>query len=296
MTTYRIASQAKAAKVGAALLKLSGLSGADFETATSDDFLPQKVALFIHGFTADASYMRPLMEEFVKNGYSAIAFNYPCYNGIDYAASSLFQLLAEFDALTNSRISNNRIVVVAHSMGGLVARALVGPEGGHKYVRKVFTLGSPHAGTLQDSRMIQWLVAQYESISGLVHGGFSMSSRSALQLMKADGPTPFLSKLQLTPIPAHTVEFHSFSGGKNYLTFNGGLLERVLNIVIQRQLNNPENDGLVLETSTDLSNPQLASCVGECTHHNSYADHKILNHSHLCESQILNLKILSLAD
>lgn len=296
MTSSKIASQAKAAKVGATLLKLSGTSGKDFEEVIPNDFLPPKVALFIHGFTADASYMRPLMEQFLKNGYSAIAFNYPCYDGIDEVARSLFQLLEKYDELTNSKISSNRIVVVAHSMGGLVARALVSLEGGHKYVRKIFTLGSPHAGTLQDSRMIQWLVAQYENISGVVHGGYSVSSRSALQLMNADGPKPLLTKLQQAPIPTQTVEFHSISGGKNYLTFNGGLLERVLNLVIQRQLNNPDNDGLVLETSTDLSNPQFASCIGKCTHHNSYAGYKLLNHSHLCESQILNLTILSLAD
>lgn len=292
MTPQNIATQAKAAKVGAMVLKLTQNG---FQKAETNDFRAPKLALFIHGFTANASYMQPLMEQFTQQGYAAFAFNYPCYDGIDYAARSLFQLLSAFDNLTSSNISQNRIVVVGHSMGGLVARALVGPEGGHKYVRKVFTLGSPHAGTLIDSRTIQWCVAVGERISGLVHGGFSMSSRSALQLMRADGPHPYLAKLESTVVPAGKVEFHSISGGRNYLTFNGGLLERVLNVIIQRQLNSPDNDGLVLESSSNLSDPQFAVCASGCTHHNDYADYKILNHSHLCESQILNLKILSLA-
>jgi hypothetical protein len=293
MTTNDIASQSKAAKVGATILALT--DEGNFRKAQPDDFSGSKTALFIHGFTADATYMRPLMEQFTQNGYCALAFNYPCYHGIDSAARSLKQLLATFDALTNSNISSKKIIIVGHSMGGLVARAFIGPEGGHNYVRKVFTLGSPHGGTLIESRMLPWFVTWGESISGLVHGGFSKSSKSALQLMQADGPTPYLSLLQKTTVPEGTVEFHSISGGKNYLTFGegGGLRERVLNIVIQRELKSDKNDGLVLESSSNLSNPKFAMCASGCMHHNSYEDFKLLNHTHLCESQILNLEILA---
>jgi len=295
MTEYSIASQAQAEKVGAAILKL--LPTGDFSKAIPSDFKNGKVVIFIHGFTADAAYMLPMMQEFELNGYVALAFNYPCYRGIDYAARSLYQLLEKYDGLNGGAISTDRITVVGHSMGGLVARALVGPESGHKYVRKVFTVGSPNAGTLHDSRVLQWYVTWGESLSGLVYGGYIKSSKSALQLMWADGPEPFLAKLQNTKVPAGLVEFHSFSGGKNFLTLGkgGGLRERVLNIFIQKHFGNKTNDGLVLESSTDLSHPRFALCANGGVHHNGYADFEVLNHSHLCESQILNLEILSYA-
>jgi pimeloyl-ACP methyl ester carboxylesterase len=293
MTTYSIASQGNASKVGSAILRLDPQTG-HFKTAVPGDFGTEKVVLFIHGFTADAAYMRPLMEQFSQHGFVALAFNYPCY---DYAARSLFQLLEKFDDISCGAISGNRIIVVGHSMGGLISRALVGPEAGYKYVRRVFTLGSPNGGTLQDARALQWCVTWGESISGLIRGGFSKSSKSALQLMGVDNSEPYLLKLQKTPVPAGKVAFHSISGGKNYLTFGkgGGLRERVLNILIQKHFGNAVNDGLVVESSADLSHPNFSICADGGTHHNDYADYAILNHSHLCESQILNLHIISLA-
>lgn len=298
MVTPTLASQESAAKIGGAVLMLNLKEDADdFKMVAPADFgTTNKVALFIHGFTANATYMRPLMTHFAENGYVAMAFNYPCYDGIDRAAKRLSDLLKEFDELSDSSISKHRIVVVGHSMGGLVARALVGLEGGHKYVRKVFTLGTPHGGTLVDSRLIYSLVNWGESLSGLVRGGFSKSSLSAKQLMRADGPEAFLDKLAKAKVPTGLVKFHSISGGKSYLTIGSNpLFERVMNLVIQHQLNDPNNDGLVRESSSDLSRPEFAECASGCVHHNSYADFTTLNHSHLCNSQILKLKILSLA-
>jgi len=290
-----LASQDSAMKIGASLLKL--MQNGNFGLPEASDFTSTRVAVFIHGFTADATYMKPLMEEFLKYGYSTFAFNYPCFDGIDYAAQSLANLLSQFDEMTSAQLSKNGVVIVAHSMGGLVARALVGPEKGDKYVRKVFTLGSPHDGTMLDNRILEWYVTWGETFGGLVRGGYKKSKKSALQLMKADGPHPYLDALLEAPTNCNVVEFHSFSGGKNHLTLGKGkgLRERALNILIQRHLKNPNNDGLVLETSSDLSAALFSDCAAGCTHHNSYADYKILNHSHLCQNQYINSKIVQLS-
>lgn len=298
MAKASIASQEFAAKTGGAILTLvTKGEGSEFQLAQPDDFKSaDKIALFIHGFTANATYMQPLMSMFANNGYVVAAFNYPCYDGIDKSAKRLFELLAELDLLSSLNISNKRIVVVGHSMGGLVARAFVTLQGGHKYVRKVFTLGSPHDGTLVGSRLINCWVNWSEGLSGLVRGGFSKSSLSAKQVMRADGPNGLLNKLLKIGAPVNQVEFHSFSGGKSYLTIGGNpLLERVMNLVIQGQLNDPKNDGLVSEASSDLSHSRFNVCASGCTHHNDYADYGTLNHSHLCESQLLGLRILVLA-
>lgn len=39
-----------------------------------------------------------------------------------------------------------RVIVVAHSMGGLVARYWLGPLGGAEYCRALITFGTPHSG------------------------------------------------------------------------------------------------------------------------------------------------------
>jgi pimeloyl-ACP methyl ester carboxylesterase len=296
MSAPSIATQGKAAKVGGVLLRLVNAGGSStLEKASQSDFASEKVALFIHGFTANAGYMTPIMEAFDSAGFKALAYNYPCFDGIDTAARSLFELLEAFDSLTGSAISQKRIVVVGHSMGGLVARALVGVEAGHKYVRKVITLGSPNGGTLTDSKLLEWLVAAGENISGLVHGGYSRSGRSARQLMKKDEPHVFLDKLQASAAPSGLVEFHSFSGGRRYLTIGKNpMFERVINLAIQKYLSGCENDGLVAEASSDLSGAEFSVCASGCVHHKDYADYPKINHTHLCESHILNLKVLAL--
>ena len=43
--------------------------------------------------------------------------------------------------------SHQRVVLVCHSMGGLVARAWIARRGGAARVAKLITLGSPHHGT-----------------------------------------------------------------------------------------------------------------------------------------------------
>lgn len=51
--------------------------------------------------------------------------------------------------------SRRRVVVLAHSMGGLVARYWIGPLGGWSVCRALITLGTPHRGA---PKAIDWLV------------------------------------------------------------------------------------------------------------------------------------------
>lgn len=51
--------------------------------------------------------------------------------------------------------SGRRVVVVAHSLGGLVARYWLGPGGGARHCRALITLGTPHRGA---PRALHWLV------------------------------------------------------------------------------------------------------------------------------------------
>lgn len=296
MVATVVTTQQHAAKVGAKLLTYIGSSSkAPFRPATGQDFVNGKVALFIHGFTANADYMVPIMEEFALAGYTPIAYNYFCYDGIDSAAQALQGLLTIFNTNTQGALQKNQIVVIGHSMGGLVARALVVMCAGHGFVRKVLTIGSPHDGTLVKKALLGIMVAAGERISGVVHGGYGYAAKSARQLTKQDttSGTPFLDVLNSTQ-PNAQVEFHSFSGGMPELRIGTNwLVNQTVNWMIQRYFKGAENDGLVGEASSNLAGLSVSGKNGTEQHHKNYAEFPKINHTHLCQNQTLNQLVLS---
>ncbi|GAB1641459.1 lipase/acyltransferase domain-containing protein [Krasilnikovia sp. MM14-A1259] len=68
-------------------------------------------------------------------------FRRPVAHNAELLAQEVSQRLAH---LGGNR--EHRVVVVAHSMGGLVARYWLGPLGGHRWCRALITLGTPHRG------------------------------------------------------------------------------------------------------------------------------------------------------
>jgi hypothetical protein len=76
---------------------------------------------------------------------------------------SVVRSAAALDATVRARLERRtgvgaptqRVVVVAHSMGGLVARYWLGPLGGRSLCRALITLGAPHRGA---PKALQWLV------------------------------------------------------------------------------------------------------------------------------------------
>lgn len=111
MPTFVTPPQQKARRQGDSILRYP-----DLAKATHGDFGSKKTVLFIHGFTADSSYLRDLMHQFDGAGFSVFSFEYESFRGIDTAAQSLNQLLTLLD--TNGSISKDRLVLVGHSMGG----------------------------------------------------------------------------------------------------------------------------------------------------------------------------------
>ncbi|MBB3180985.1 alpha/beta fold hydrolase [Variovorax sp. Sphag1AA] len=277
MSGMMSAAQKKRAQSGDAILRFS-----DGVKATEADFATQKpVVLFIHGFTADASYMRELMHQFDGSGFASFAFEYASYCGIDHAARSLVSLLTLFDR--KGTISSSKIVLVGHSMGGLVARAAVGLFGGETFVRKVVTLGTPNDGTLQGHRIPRYMAYWGEAVGNANPRGFDVKGESARQLIKADPSPTFLDRLQAVPAPSG-VHYYSISGGKTQLDFGKGYLKnRYINRYLQKRLEFL-NDGLVSESSSDLSRPCFSVCAPGCTHKNSYVAFPDSNHTFLTEN------------
>lgn len=100
--------------------------------------------LLLHGFGCSGALWRPLLAKFRAAGVGpvrAVSLERPFAGMETYSAT----LLAELEALCR-RSGGDTITIVAHSMGGLVARAAlrVARPG---LIGRIITLGTPHHGT-----------------------------------------------------------------------------------------------------------------------------------------------------
>lgn len=283
--TLTSSQQAQRARQGNVILCSSSL-----RPATLADFSGQRNVLFIHGYLANASYLRNLMDQFEGAGFNAFAFEYACLDGIDNAAKSLKQLLALFE-LNGAELG--KFVLVAHSMGGLVARAFISLEGGAKYVRKLITLGTPHNGTLRNAKTLHVMADWAESVFEINPLGYSLDTLSAKQLMGKDGPEPLLHRLRSALPPADHIDFLSISGGYPHLEFGKNTARNfVANAWLQKQLRKP-NDGLVEESSSNLAQAEFSECMPNGTHYRTYPEYHKTNHSNLIYNQSLALLAVS---
>jgi hypothetical protein len=88
-------------------------------------------------------------------GADVVLFPYDFRLGVRDAAERLKAAMeARLGGLT-PRARSRRVIVVAHSMGGLVARCWLGPLGGAPDCATLITVGTPHRGT---PKALDWLV------------------------------------------------------------------------------------------------------------------------------------------
>ncbi len=102
--------------------------------------------LLVHGFFSNGGYWRPIKRYLCRHGIRAVyTVNLePAFCDIDVLAHQLAQRVGAI--LAASR--HTRVILVAHSMGGLVCRAYVQRLGGDRHTARLITLGTPHAGTV----------------------------------------------------------------------------------------------------------------------------------------------------
>jgi len=103
-----------------------------------------KVLLMIHGWTGYPSSW----EDFLKRVDSEPNhLSYTNYWTFGYNSSKSIESNAVILAnLLISKSNNADIDVIAHSMGGLVARSMIEQHGGEQYINRLVTLGTPHKG------------------------------------------------------------------------------------------------------------------------------------------------------
>lgn len=119
-----------------------------FRSAVLPDFLPpaargRRGVLLVHGFVCNRGLWNPWMRHLRQAGVPHVAVNMePIFGSIDAYSPILDQAVQRLEATTGLAP-----VVVAHSMGGLAARAWLDAAQADARVHRVVTIGTPHQGT-----------------------------------------------------------------------------------------------------------------------------------------------------
>jgi pimeloyl-ACP methyl ester carboxylesterase len=135
-----------------------------------------RVAVFIHGFMAGPAVFDP-MRAHVERATSlpTIAFGYPPVGRFEAIAKRL----SEF--IDRTAPADAALVLVGHSLGGLLARWYLQELAGHRRVERLVMLATPHAGTQSallaprafalhpGSAIIRRLSARREAHAGIPH-------------------------------------------------------------------------------------------------------------------------------
>jgi triacylglycerol esterase/lipase EstA (alpha/beta hydrolase family) len=99
--------------------------------------------VLIHGWTQNRTNFFWLARFLRKRGMGPFfGFNYFSLQPIETSAKALAVFVERVVAHTGAK----EVDLICHSLGGLVARTYVDLMGGHRYVQRVVTLGTPHCG------------------------------------------------------------------------------------------------------------------------------------------------------
>lgn len=99
--------------------------------------------LLIHGYGCNSGYWHGMSKALIKAGITHHAIDLePVFADIDDYVPRIRDAVNELGKETG----HSQIIIVAHSMGGLAARAYLRAEGDTR-IAKLITLGSPHNGT-----------------------------------------------------------------------------------------------------------------------------------------------------
>ena len=122
--------------------------------------------LLVHGLIDNRSIFTLLRRGLTRRGFGSIyAMNYSPFTADVRTAAA--QLGEEIEAIVRET-GYEKIHIVGHSLGGLIARYYVTRLGGDEHVHTLVTLGTPHQGTYAAYAAPTRLISQMRPDSGLL--------------------------------------------------------------------------------------------------------------------------------
>ncbi len=119
--------------------------GQDLPDAVTDSETANMPIILVHGWIHNRSAFLGINRVLRKAGFRHIhAFD---YNPLTYDIPEIAGMLAAEVDRVRSISGADKVMIVGHSMGGVVSRYYVQQLGGHDTVDTVISLGSPHRGT-----------------------------------------------------------------------------------------------------------------------------------------------------
>lgn len=243
----------------------------------------QSVLLLVHGIIGDTEEMAKTFQIAIDGGYDLVmTYDYENLNTpIEEIAVILKGKLTDVGFNEND---GRKLVLVAHSMGGLVSRYMIEELGGDKFVDKLIMAGTPNGGSKfgEIPGYVSWASValalgtklfppQVGAVTGFLSTVLKVGNKGVLHtLAQMDSGSDFIKKLGLqntAPIPYYIV------GGDldAYLRSSEGLplMEKVVTQIGTWVYKNTVND---IAVSTDsifhaktAAVPQKVSC-----HHLNY--------------------------
>lgn len=238
--------------------------------------------ILIHGFTADGTYLKPCAEYFQRYGWSVAIFNYDSYEGIRSGAMSLKRQLEPL----REKLAEFGYVIIAHSMGGLVARYYNRFCNPLHNLRGLVMLGSPHRGAVASGRSLVGYMIDWADAVTVAHPFARHPSCVASQELTLNDDAKLIDLLQAADTRAgFAIPVMTVSGGLEFLELGahgGSVYAKAKNLMLQRAIGERPNDGLVAESSACLTSMR---CSGDVIHNSTYSSWKRTNHTYLVHNQ-----------
>lgn len=144
--------------------RVSMTNGLEF--LTPDAPYGSKNLLLIHGWNSSPLAWEDMIPKLMNLGNSPYTQVWTFgYNSSQSISTNASNLLAELQNKCNGK----KVDIIAHSMGGLVARQMMEKNGGAAFVDKLITLGTPHTGSqLAALRALVGVLVASEYLPGIV--------------------------------------------------------------------------------------------------------------------------------
>ncbi len=163
-----------------------------------------RAVLFMHGVGSDADSWMPQVDHFAARGYRAIAWNLPGYGGTKMLPELSFAGIAAALLLLLDELKLERVHLVGHSYGGMVAQEFVASHADR--LRSLTLSGTSPAFGRPDGEWQQNFVRERLAP---IEAGKSMADLAAgmIQSLTGRSPNPMgmaIAKRSIAQVPAAT--------------------------------------------------------------------------------------------